>query len=732
MTVKTSTNVAVGLGNGVTTQFNYGFIIPDASMAVIVYTDAAGVQTVLSPTQYGITGLGDDNGGAVTYPLVGPPIAAGTSLTIRRVVPYTQPVALKNQANYFPEVVEAALDNLEMQIQQAIAGINTGIHYPASDVNPVSELVPAAQRAGKFFAFDGNGNPSMLPGNNLAGDLLAYSVGGAHWSNANYATRNEITFNATWGVEFSTALATIVYGFRAKLTRTAGADPNYTVGGQFDAIAANGVSSTCFAFVTEAWAQPGATSSLIGNEAAIINETNNNVSAKIGYYSVFKDRGDGVATVTQGLGANEYNLGAMAFEIASQVRSTAGEFCGWRRGIAFDEFAMDFDANGGAIGIDFAKAHYYGGTDPLVAYRMTAAIRLRDYQSILWNGDPSLPNDPTEPAINAVRTYLNSALGRLLLTTGGVEKWGIDVSNGDTYRQGVLQTGASLAGNNTWTGTNTYQNTVTLQTNLTFSGNGRRITGDFSNATLTNRVCIQTSTVNGNTDVIAFPNGASTQASFNVFNGTDLANAGFGHIAISNGEFSLQSYKTGAGVIVPMTFYVGNTEAVRISTTNNQLLVNTTSESSVAGAKARINGILVVDNSVGFMAHRNGTNLAIADITFTQVAMTTEEFDQNNSFSLVNSRFTPPAGKYYLSGMCGFSGGVDQMRIAALLYKNGAAFKDASNTVSGANAASVLASALVDANGTDFFELYVWQQSAGTRTLSGASFDTWFCGYRVG
>jgi hypothetical protein len=136
---------------------------------------------------------------------------------------------------------------------------------------------------------------------------------------------------------------------------------------------------------------------------------------------VFKDRGDGVATVTEGLGANEYNLGAMALFLSSQTRSTAGEFCGWRRGIYFDTDAIDADVNGGGIGIDFAKVHYYGGTDPLTAFRMTAAIRLRDYQSILWNGDPTLPNDPTEPAATPIRTYLNSSIGRWVLTNTGVE-----------------------------------------------------------------------------------------------------------------------------------------------------------------------------------------------------------------------------------------------------------------------------------------------------------------------
>lgn len=735
MTIATSTSLAVGRGNGATTVFNYGFLIPSAANLVVVYTDLNGVQTILGPTQYNVTGLGNPQGGSVTYPLAGPPIAAGTTLAIRRSIPYTQPTALTNQGNYYPAVVEAALDNLEMQIQQAVASINAGIVYPPIDLNPVNVLPPAAARAGKFFGFDGNGNPVMLPGNLLAGDLLPYTLGGAVFTTPKLATMNAINMNAGWYVQYSTALASLVQGLSAFITRTAGADPNFTVGAMISTHSANGVTASNFGVVSEAVNDPGGASNLVGNESCAGNQTNNCLMAKTAYYAVFKDRGDGVATVVQGLGANEYNLGALAYGIYSQPRSTAGEFCGFRRGIYFDPDGIDADVNGGGIGIDFAKVRYYGGGNPLTAYRMTAAIRMRDFQSILWNADPTLPNDPTEPAANAVRQLFDSNLGRIIISNAGFEKFGIDVSTGDIYKAGVIVTGASLGGNNTWTGTNTFNNTVTIAANLTFSGVARRILADFSNATVANRTIFQTTTVNGATDIPVLPNGASPNTAINFFNGTDPTNAAYLRLAITNNIASIQSTQAGAATALPLTFYAGasgGTEGMRLSYPNQQLLIATTVESAVTGAKLRVNGIVAIDNTCAFSVHNNSVNFNVTTGIFTKVTFSTKEFDQNNSFNVGTSRFTPPAGKYLLCGATGITGGIANQRLVIGLMKSGANVKNSATTVGGANPFGVAGTWVVDASGTDYFEIFVFQDSGGTETFSGASVDTYFMGYRIG
>ncbi|MFN7318345.1 MAG: hypothetical protein ACK5S6_02435, partial [bacterium] len=52
--------------------------------------------------------------------------------------------------------------------------------------------------------------------------------------------------------------------------------------------------------------------------------------------------------------------------------------------------------------------------------------------------------------------------------------------------------------------------------NLDFTTGGR-ITGDFSNATVANRVAFQTSTVNGGTAVSVVPNGTGTFSQFSAY-----------------------------------------------------------------------------------------------------------------------------------------------------------------------------------------------------------------------
>ena len=68
--------------------------------------------------------------------------------------------------------------------------------------------------------------------------------------------------------------------------------------------------------------------------------------------------------------------------------------------------------------------------------------------------------------------------------------------------------------------------------NLTFTGTGNRITGDFSNATIANRVAFQTSTTNSATNPIFIPNGTSTGVNLNLVNNSDPTNASSFNIGI--------------------------------------------------------------------------------------------------------------------------------------------------------------------------------------------------------
>lgn len=138
MTIQTSQNSVVFQGNNVTNVFDIPFVMDAASFIIVLYTNSSGVITAIPPTQYNVsinlptTGMIWGIGGTLQYPISGSSIAIGTSINVIRLLPLQQNTNLTNPGNFYPQTVEAALDTLEMQIQQVNArtGQIRGIWQP--------------------------------------------------------------------------------------------------------------------------------------------------------------------------------------------------------------------------------------------------------------------------------------------------------------------------------------------------------------------------------------------------------------------------------------------------------------------------------------------------------------------------------------------------------------------------------------------------------------------------
>ena len=104
---------------------------------------------------------------------------------------------------------------------------------------------------------------------------------------------------------------------------------------------------------------------------------------------------------------------------------------------------------------------------------------------------------------------------------------------------------------------------------FTFGGTAPRITGDMSNATIASRAAFQTSTVNGNTTINALPNGTSSISGFSAFNNSDPTNAAIAQLLTVSSTASVRSAITGTGTYLPMTFFAGGSEAMRLDTSGN-------------------------------------------------------------------------------------------------------------------------------------------------------------------
>jgi hypothetical protein len=128
---------------------------------------------------------------------------------------------------------------------------------------------------------------------------------------------------------------------------------------------------------------------------------------------------------------------------------------------------------------------------------------------------------------------------------------------------GLTVTNASVASLNAGTA-------VITTGNLTFSGTAQRITGDFGNATIANRLAFQTNITNTNTTVHVLPNGTGNVSTFSLEGDASAANCSTGQISIiSTTDYRINSGIRGTGTYLPMTFYTGGSERVRIDTSGN-------------------------------------------------------------------------------------------------------------------------------------------------------------------
>ena len=131
---------------------------------------------------------------------------------------------------------------------------------------------------------------------------------------------------------------------------------------------------------------------------------------------------------------------------------------------------------------------------------------------------------------------------------------------GATLAAGV--TGSSLTSVGALTG-------VTVDGNLVFNSTARRITGDMTNATVSNRVAFQTSTTNGNTLLEILPNGSATTAQISTSNAADPTNSYTGQFFTSSTFVTVTGAVRGSGTALPMQITNNGLGCILLSTAGN-------------------------------------------------------------------------------------------------------------------------------------------------------------------
>ena len=133
--------------------------------------------------------------------------------------------------------------------------------------------------------------------------------------------------------------------FFTEVTRVGGsaaALQDFTVAAQMVAKNGPGVNQWAFGVATEAWAQPGSRSILVGLESAVINEEPTNIYPKIANNAVMKNRADGGANP-----GNPMNANSIAYWVTAQPGT------GFERGLVFDTQSL-LTATGRPAAVDLS------------------------------------------------------------------------------------------------------------------------------------------------------------------------------------------------------------------------------------------------------------------------------------------------------------------------------------------------------------------------------------------
>ena len=129
-----------------------------------------------------------------------------------------------------------------------------------------------------------------------------------------------------------------------------------------------------------------------------------------------------------------------------------------------------------------------------------------------------------------------------------------------------------------------------------------------------------------------------------------------------------------------------------------------------------------------FSANKNGTNQTYSSATLSKITFTNEAFDVGGYYDAANSKWTPPAGKVLLQLYMESTSTGDGQFFFAIIYKNGAQFAQTGLVPGATTLCTGFAFCIDDANGTDYYEAYAFDSTAGTRTIDGTNIYTRFMG----
>ena len=221
----------------------------------------------------------------------------------------------------------------------------------------------------------------------------------------------------------------------------------------------------------------------------------------------------------------------------------------------------------------------------------------------------------SNPATSGLLAHTGRAtISTNLAVSGNVSVTGTSTFTGAATFNGAITLGDAATDLLTVNGRATIGQNLSIAGNTTFSGTAKRITGDFSNATVTNRLLFQSSTGTF-TDIGALGPGAAQTSGWTAYYGNDPTNTSRARMVAFSTDARFESSITGSGTYLPMTFQTGGSERMRI---HSYGLANV-AQSMVIGKNLYVAGNTILGNPAVVTDRTviNGVTVANGQLTVT-------------------------------------------------------------------------------------------------------------------
>jgi hypothetical protein len=160
---------------------------------------------------------------------------------------------------------------------------------------------------------------------------------------------------------------------------------------------------------------------------------------------------------------------------------------------------------------------------------------------------------------------------------------------------------------------------------------------------------------------------------------------------------------------------------------------------SAGSGNITIGSGVTLQNNVPAFAARNSAAQALASATFTLLEFDTEIFDSDGTYTNSSTfKFTPAiAGKYFIYCSFDCDSISDEKYVLLSLYKNGSAISSGGDAMKSINFSAktdnnqTFLTAIVDANTTDYYQMYGYQNDSGSKNTR-TDYGNIFMAYKLG